>query len=123
MDEAEDTKRVSRGMERAAMQRASDRANVGMWDLNVAAFMFAVLVLVIILVTYTNMGVEVVGSVGILGLLVAWFAGRRRGRRLRQHFYDEELLNLEQELRKVEKEPEEETIEDKVRKALHDRWR
>ena len=123
MDEAEDTRRISGDMEQVAMRRASNRANAGMWDLNVVVFLFAVLVLVIILVTYTKMGVEVVGPVGVFGLGMVWLVGWRRGRQLRQRFYEEELQNLEQELRKVEKEPEEETIEDKVRKALHDRWR
>jgi len=122
-DEAEVIVGVSPEMERTASQRARDRAQNARWDLNIAIFLFAVLILVIILATYTKMGIEVVASVAIFGLAMVWLVGWRRGKELYQRFYEEELSALEQELKKTIKETVEETIEEKVQKALRERWR
>ena len=89
---AEVTKQVSPELERAAAQRARDRANAARWNLNVAIFLFAVVILIIILVTYTKVGIEVVAPVAMFGLAMAWLVGWRRGRQLYQRFYDEEIL-------------------------------
>ncbi len=123
MAEAEVTNEISPGMEKEAAQRASDRARNARWDLNIAIFLFAVLILVIILVTYTKMGIEVVAPIAIFGLAMVWLVGWRRGRQLYQRFYDEELLKLEQEVKKTIKETMEETIEERVQKALRERWK
>ena len=127
MDEAEVTQQDSPEMERAAARRARDRAKNARWDLNVAIFLFAVLILVIILATYTKMGIEVVAPVAIFGLVMAWLVGWRRGKQLYQSFYDEELSNLKQELKKAVagavKKTVEETIEERVQKALRERWK
>ena len=127
MEEAEVTTPVSPEMEQMAARRARDRARNARWDLNVAVFLFAVLVLVIILATYTKMGIEVVAPVALFGLVMVWLVGWRRGKQLYQGFYDEELSKLEQESKKaveraIEK-PMEETIEEKVQKALRERWK
>ena len=126
-DEAEATQQVSPEMERTAVQRARDRAGNARWDLNIAIFLFAVLILVIILATYTKMGIEVVAPIALLGLAMVWLLGWKRGKQLYPRFYDEELSKLEQELRKTVKaavkETVEETIEEKVQKALRERWR
>ena len=124
-DEAENTTRDSPEMKQAAAQRARDRARNARWDLNIAVFLFAVLILVIILATYTKMGIEVVAPIAIFGLAMVWLVGWRRGKQLYQRFYDEELSKLHQELEKavtetVEKTIEE-TIEEKVQKALRER--
>ena len=126
-DEAEIIVGVSREMEQAAALRAKDRARNARWDLNIAIFLFAVLILVIILAAYTKVGIEVVAPVALFGLAMVWLVGWRRGRQLYQTFYDEELLKLEQEFKKaikgtVEKTVEE-TIEEKVQKALRERWK
>ena len=114
-------------MERVAAQRAKDRAGTAKWDLNMAIFLFAILIMVIILATYTKAGVEVVSPVAVFGLGMVWLEGWRRGRRLYQRFYDEELLKIEQEVKKtvkaVVRETVEETIEERVQKALRERWR
>jgi len=127
MDEAEVTKEVSPEMEPTAAQRARDRAGAARWDLNTAIFLFAVLILVIILVTYTKMGIEVVAPIALFGLAMVWLVGWRRGRQLYQRFYDEELSKLEKELEKAVKgeveKTVEETIEEKVQKALRERWK
>ncbi len=123
MDKAEVTKRVSPEMERIAAQRARDRAMAARWDLNTAIFLFAVLILVLILTTYTKAGLEIVAPIAVFGLAMVWLVGRRRGKELYQRFYDEELSKQEYELRKVVKETVEETIEEKVQKALRARWK
>jgi len=130
-DEAEVTNQVTPEMERAAARRARDRAGAARWDLNIAVFLFAVLILIIILATYTKMGIEVVAPIAIFGLAMVWLVGWRRGRQLYQRFYSEELSNLERELKKTVKETVkktvkktvEETIEEKVQKALRERWK
>ena len=126
-DETEVIVGLSPEMKRTAARRARDRANGASWDLNIAIFLFAILILVIILATYTKMGIEVVAPIAIFGLVMVWLVGGRRGRQLYQRFYDEELSNLEQEqrlkIKKTVKETVEETIEEKVQKALRERWK
>jgi len=118
MVEAKVAEQISPETQQEAIQRARDRANATMWSLEVFILSFAILIVVIILL-FWEIKMEIVASVAILGLATVWFMGRRRGRQLYRNFYDEEITKLEQEQKKVE----EETIEDKVRKALQDRWR
>jgi len=122
-DEAEVAEPVSPEMERTADQRATDRARNARWDLNIAIFLFAILILVIILATYTKMGIEVVAPIAIFGLAMVWLVGWRKGKQLYQRFYEEELARLQYESRKPVKGTVEETIEEKVQKALRERWR
>ena len=126
MDEAEATPQVSPEIERTAVQRARDRAKAARWDLDVAVFLFAVLIIVIILL-FQDIGIEIVAPIALFGLVMVWLVGWRRGRQLYQRFYDEEILKLEQELKRAVKgtiqETVEETIEEKVQKALRERWR
>ena len=84
-------------MDQEAAKRAKIRAASARWDLNVALVMIAVMTGVIILSWY-DVRVEIVGQVAILGLTMAWLIGWRRGKQLYQYFYDEELSNLEQNL-------------------------
>ena len=118
---------VSPEIERAAAQRARDKAMNARWDLNIAIFLFAVLILIIILVTYTKAGIEVVAPIAAFGLVAVWLVGWQRGKQLYQRFYEEELTTLDQELKKTlktaVKETMEETIEAQVQKALRERWR
>jgi len=131
MSEAEADEQVVPEMGQTAVQRARDRASNARWDLNIAIFLFAVLILVIILSTYTKMGIEIVAPVAIFGLAMVWLVGWRRGKQLYQRFYDEELSQLDQEFKKTLKgtvkeaikETVEETIEEKVQKALRERWK
>ena len=122
MDEAEATQQVSPEMERAATQRARDRANAARWNLDIAVFAFAVLIIVIILL-FQEIGIAIVAPVALFGLAMVWLAGWRRGRQLYPRFYDEELSKLKQELKKTVKEAVEETIEERVQRALRERWR
>ena len=111
---------VSPEIEQKAAQRARDRANAARWDLNVAVFMFAVLIIIIILL-FQEIGIAIVAPVALFGLAMVWLVGWRQGRQLYPRFYDEELLRLERESRA--KEAVEETVEERVQKALRERWR
>ncbi len=122
MVEAEVAKQVSPEMERAAARRAGDRASAARWDLDVAVFLFAILIIVIILL-YQGIGIEVVSPVAVFGLAMVWLVGWRRGKQLYKRFYDEELLKLERESAMASKGTMEETVEEKVQKALRERWR
>ncbi|MFC1942963.1 hypothetical protein ACFLWO_00035 [Chloroflexota bacterium] len=122
MEQAEVTKQVSPGMEQAAAQSAKDRASAARWNLDIAVFLFAVLIIIIILL-FQGIGIEVVAPVAIFGLVMVWLVGWRQGRQLYQRFYDDELAKLEQQLKKTVKGAVEETIEEQVQKALRERWR
>ena len=126
-DEAEFSAEIRQEMEQTAVERARDRARNARWDLNIAIFLFAVLILIIILATYTKMGIEVVAPVALFGLAMVWLVGWRRGRQLYVRFYNEELIKLERELKRTVKvaveKTVEETVEEQVQKALRERWK
>ncbi len=118
-DEAEAAEQLSLEMKQTAAQRARDRARNARWDLNILIFLFAILILIIILATYTKVGLEVVAPVALIGLAMVWLVGWRQGKQLQQRFYDEELSKLAYESRRTV----DETVEDKVQKALRERWK
>ena len=125
MSQAEtDLEQAREEIKRIADRKASQRARVARWDLDVAVFLFAVLIIVIILL-FQDVGVEIVSPIALFGLVMVWLVGWRRGKQLYKTFYAEELARLEKTLVK-EKTAEEkmaETIEEKVQKALRDRWK
>lgn len=94
MNEAKDTKQLSSVIERLATQKARDKANIAKWGLNVAIFLFAILITIIVL-TSQGIGINVVAPVAILGLAVVWLMGSRRWSQLYQQFYAEELTSLQ----------------------------
>jgi hypothetical protein len=109
---------VDKEKEQLAIQRAKDRARTARWDLNIAVFLFAVLIIVIILL-FQNVPLEIVAPVAIFGLGMVWLTGWRQGRQLFERYCEEELSRLEYErTRQVE-----ETIEEAVRKAIRERHR
>jgi len=122
VDEAETTgQNIGMETEKMAKRKAKDRAIEARWNLEIALFLFAVLIMIIILATYTKVGLEIVAPVAVFGLAMVWLTGWRRGRQLYQRFYEEELSRLQQELKTTVKEAVEETIEEKVQKALRER--
>jgi len=76
-----------------AAQRARERTRVARWDLNVAVFLFAILIIVIILL-FQGVTIEIVAPIDIFGLAMVWLVGWRRGRLLYERFYNEELSKL-----------------------------
>ena len=95
MNEAEVTKLLNVRIESLATQMASNRANIAKWGLSVAVFLFAILIIIIIL-TSQGVGTHIVAPLAILGLATVWLIGWRRGRQLFQRFYTEELSGLQQ---------------------------
>ncbi len=122
MGDAETTPQISPEMEQAAARQAKERAGPARWDLDIAVFMFAVLIIVIILL-FQGIGLEITAPVAIVGLALVWLAGWRRGRQLYWRYYEEELAKLEMEARRTPRGTLEETVEEKVQKALRERWR
>jgi len=128
MEEAEVTKEAGEEINQLAATRAKVRARIARWDLNVALFLFAVLIIVMILL-FQEIGIEVVAPIALFGLAMVWLVGWRRGRELYKTFYDEELDKMEQELEKKEgkegkiEKAVEETIDEKIQKALRERWK
>ncbi len=118
LEEAEVPEQVSKEDEQRAVQRASERARTARWDLNIAIFLFAVLIIIIILL-FQGISLEVVAPIAAAGLVMVWLTGWRQGRQLYERFLEEELTRLEfKRSRKME-----ETIEEVVQRALRERWR
>ena len=124
MDEEKAVKTLTPEMEQEVAERARERAGIGRWDLDIAVFLFAVLIIVIILL-FQGVGIAIVAPVAILGLVMVWLLGWIKGRQLYRRFYEEELTKLESRKMAEGKltEAVEETIEEKVQKALRERWR
>jgi len=115
-DKAEVRERASREIVQMAAQKAEERARAARWDLDVAVFLFAVLIIVVILL-FQGVTIEVVAPVAVFGLGMVWLVGWRRGRQLYGRFYNEELSKLKPRPEKTE----EETIEERVQRALRKR--
>jgi len=98
MDEAENTKQPSPELDLVAAQMEESEANVVEWGLNIVVFLFAILILIIIL-TSQGVGTNIVAPLAVLGLAAAWLLGRRRGRRLLQRSYPEQLSSLQHKSR------------------------
>jgi hypothetical protein len=124
LNKAEATKQISPEVEAEVSQAAEIRARAGRWDLDVAVFLFTVLIVIIILL-FQEVNLEVVAPIAIFGLAMVWLIGWRRGKQLYRRFYAEELVRLEQESRESVEGVINEvsgTIEDIVKKALRERW-
>jgi len=118
MNETEHTVQTLLEIKRTAVQRAKDRVKVEKWNLNIAMFLFAVLTIIIIL-TVQRISTEIVASFAILALTIVWLAGWRRGRRLFQYFYVDELAKLNRELKEKDKDVLlEALLEDKIDKEV-----
>lgn len=95
-DEVEDTEQIKKEIEKQAAKRAITRAKVDSWDLNIAIFLFLVLIAVMILL-FQRIGIEIVAPIAIFGLACVWLLGWRQRRKLYESYYEEELINLARE--------------------------
>ena len=111
MDKSE-AKQAGRDVTLIARQKAAERARVARWDLDVAVFLFGVLIIVLILL-FQNVAVEIVGLIAAVGLALVWLMGWRRGKQLYGRFYNEELSRLN-----IHEQTDQESVEEKVRIAL-----
>ena len=96
MNEVSDEKQLNPEAELQAIEMARDKANVAKWGLSNVVFLFALLILIIILVSQ-EVGTYFVAIVSILGLATVWVTGWRRGKQLFQRFYYEETSNQKKE--------------------------
>jgi len=116
LKKAEAPKQANKGKEQLAIQRAKERARTARWDLNIAIFLFGVLIIVIVLL-FQGIILEIVATVAVFGLGMVWLVGWRQGRELFERFREEELAKLEFErTRRVE-----EVVEEAVQRALRGR--
>jgi hypothetical protein len=116
--EEKTSEQIDKEKELLAFSRAKDRARTARWDLNIAVFLFVVLIIVIILL-FQEVPLEIVAPVAIVGLGMVWLTGWRQGKLLFERYCEEELAKLEYErTRQVE-----ETVEEAVRKAIRERLR
>ena len=120
-DKAGVPQQASGETEQMAAQRAGERARAARWDLDVAVFLFAVLIIVVILL-FQGVTIEIVAPVAVFGLAMVWLVGWRRGRQLYERFYNEELSKLRHRPEKTE-ETKEETIDARIQRALRERGR
>lgn len=96
MNKVRDRKQPGQGIELFATKIAKSRANIAKWDYNIVILLFAVLAIIIILVSL-EVDTRIVAPVAILGLAGAWLMGWRKGKQLFQGFYAEQLASLKQE--------------------------
>ncbi len=117
---AEAAERASPEVVRKAARRARDRANAARWDINVATALFAVLIVVIILVSQGTR-VEIAAPIAVVGLTVAWLMGWRKGEKLYRELYGEELSRAAHEARSgTNGRSQQEVIVDAVQQALRE---
>jgi len=126
-NEAEGAEQVRKEIEKKAVKRAKTRAKADSWDLNIALFLFLVLMTVIVLL-FQGIGVEIVAPIAIFGLACVWLVGWSQRRKLYRSYYEEELINIARESSMkasdevtVQKKIAE-TVEEYVQKALIERW-
>ena len=67
--------------EQMAAQRAGERARAARWDLDVAIFLFAVLIISVMLL-FQVVTIAIVATVAIVGLGMVWLVGWGRGGQL-----------------------------------------
>ena len=98
MGEAKIAEQFIEKTEFLAGRRAAERAQAAKWDIDVAAFYFAILSLVVILV-YQSVRIEIVAASAVTGVIMGWLMGWIKGKQKYRRFYDEELLKVELGLR------------------------
>jgi len=121
LEETEATKLDFQEIERIATQYAKDRAKAGAWTADLAAFMFTVFVIIVIL-GFEGVRIEISALVAVFGLSMGWVAGWRQGRRLYKSNYYEELKRLGAEPKEMTKLTEVDKVQEQVAKAFVKRW-
>ncbi|MFC2069882.1 hypothetical protein ACFLTB_01745 [Chloroflexota bacterium] len=121
MDETEEVKQVNPEIEEIARKRAKRRAYAARWNLDIAVFAFAVLIIIVILLSQ-EVRLEIVAPIAIFGLAMVWLSGWWQGRKLFRSYYDEELTMLEHDVKESDDKLVDETVEELIQKALKSRW-
>ncbi|MFC2067211.1 DnaJ domain-containing protein [Chloroflexota bacterium] len=84
--------------EQLARMSAIRRANAVRWDLDVAIFLFAILIIIIILL-FQGISTWPVAVTAIFGLSMTWLVGWRRARQAYGPFYTEEVAKYTRDLK------------------------
>jgi Flp pilus assembly protein TadB len=121
VDETKLAKEVKTELEQGVAQRARDRAKMDTWTLDIAVFLFAILIIIVMLL-FQGISLEVVAPVAFFGLVMVWIVGWRRGRQLYQRHYDDELLQLRQEAEITVNLVAEESLEEIVQRVLRKKY-
>ncbi len=95
-NEEESLKKRARRAEKAA-QRARERAGSARWDLNILVFLFAILIIILILL-FEGVALEIVAPIAFFGLAMVWLVGWRQGKQLYERFYNEELSKYDEDM-------------------------
>lgn len=114
MAKVEAPDQVAGEKEKLAIERAKERARTARWDLNIAIFLFGILIIVVILL-FQGVALEVVAPVAVFGLGMVWLVGWRQGKQLYEQFLQEELAKLEYEQTKKVEELVEEAVQRVIR--------
>ena len=85
--------------------RARDKAKSQKWDMNIVVFMFAILLLTVILL-FEDVDPIYLAPIAFFGLAMCWFVSWRQERRLYRRHYREEMKNYYDSVEDIE-EPEE----------------
>ena len=124
MDNTSPSKKLSEERRQLAIRGARERARTAKWDLNTAVFLFAVLIIILILL-FQEIDILIVSPIAVFGLAMVWVVGWRRGKQLYKLFYEEDLLKLQDnEEREREKELHssiEEAVDERVQKIFRKR--
>ena len=120
MDEILEERPLNRDIEKIAWNKARHRAYTARWNLDIAVFAFAVLIVVIILL-FQNVRLEIIAPVAMVGLALVWLAGWWQGKKLLNDFYVDELEALRDEMTTIRTEIMDESVEEMIQKALKDR--
>ena len=66
-------------IEQIAAQRAEYRAHAARWNLEIAIFLFAVVIIITIL-SLQGIALEIVAPIAVFGLAMVWLCGWRQGK-------------------------------------------
>lgn len=80
-----------------AARAARSRARSSRWTLETAVFLFAILIMTVILL-FEGLGTAVVAPVAFFGLIGVWVVGWREGKQLYDQYYIEEMAKYDQNL-------------------------
>jgi DNA-binding CsgD family transcriptional regulator len=80
-------------LEKMAAQRAYEQSEASRWNTNIAVLAYALLATVLIL-QFLGLLIEIIASIAVTGLVGIWYIGWRRGQKIYNSIYEQELRQL-----------------------------
>jgi len=120
MDATSITKMIKEGMENHATKIAREKSVRAKWDLDVAVFLFAILIIVIIL-NMQGVGIEFIALASILGLSLGWLMGWYKGKKAFKEVFNEEMAKLDVDLEKMVQEEIDYRIRSHIRESRNNK--